>query len=111
MNLKNLPKMWGQYQTWLKNNGITKDNIKDKIPELIQQIKNDPAKAQELKNFLSNPQTKELAHKLNISDNQLNEMSEIINTKNDISKLNNRTGNLSQEQMDLIKKIGRGAQR
>ena len=101
MNLMDLPKMWVQYQNWLKQNGITMDNIQEKMPALLTEIRKDPAKAQQLQNFLESDQAKEIAHKMKLTDEQINEMSNSISTPSSILP---RTGNLSLEQMEMLRK-------
>lgn len=36
MDIQSLLKLWPQYQMWLKQNGITDENIKEKFPMFIQ---------------------------------------------------------------------------
>ena len=105
MNLKDLPKMWVQYQNWLKTNGITQDNIKEKMPQLLAELKQDPSKVQQLQNFLNSPQGRDLAHKMKISDAELQEMNNAVAAPVSFEP---RPGNLSLEQLEMIKRYKSG---
>lgn len=77
------------------------DNIQEKMPALLTEIRKDPAKAQQLQNFLESDQGKEIAHRMKLTDEQINEMSNSISAPSSILP---RTGNLSLEQMEMLRK-------
>lgn len=53
MDLKNLMSTWKEYQKWLKDQGINSSNIQEKLPEFIDNLKQDPEKLQQLKGILN----------------------------------------------------------
>ena len=105
MTLKDLPKMWVQYQTWLKDNGITAENVKERLPQLLAELKKDPSKMQQLQTFINSPQGREIAHKMKINDEEIAQMNAAISQP---SSFNSRSGNLSLEQLELIKRYKSG---
>lgn len=53
MDLKNLMATWKEYQKWLKDQGINSSNIQEKLPEFVENLKQDPEKLQQLKGILN----------------------------------------------------------
>ena len=90
MNIQELVKLWPQYQTWLKQNNITPQNIQQKTPDIISTIRSDPSKSKQFEELLSNPELAKIANQFNIK------------TATPMSN-----GNLTQEQLDMIKKFKR----
>ena len=90
MNIQELVKLWPQYQTWLKQNNITPQNIQQKAPDIISTIRSDPSKSKQFEELLSNPELAKIANQFNIK------------TATSMSN-----GNLTQEQLDMIKKFKR----
>ena len=90
MNIQELVKLWPQYQTWLKQNNITPQNIQQKAPDIISTIRSDPSKSTQFEELLSNPELAKIANQFNIK------------TATPMSN-----GNLTQEQLDMIKKFKR----
>ena len=90
MNIQELVKLWPQYQTWLKQNNITPQNIQQKAPDITSTIRSDPSKSKQFEELLSNPELAKIANQFNIK------------TATPMSN-----GNLTQEQLDMIKKFKR----
>ena len=90
MNIQELVKLWPQYQTWLKQNNITPQNIQQKAPDIISAIRAGPSKSKQFEKLLSNPELAKIANQFNIK------------TATPMSN-----GNLTQEQLDMIKKFKR----
>ena len=90
MNIQELVKLWPQYQTWLKQNNITPQNIQQKAPDIISAIKSNPSQSKQLEELLSNPELAKIANQFNIKT---------------ATPMPN--GNLTQEQLDMIKKFKR----
>ena len=90
MNIQELVKLWPQYQTWLKQNNITPQNIQQKTPDIISAIRSDPSKSKQFEELLSNPELAKIANQFNIKT---------------ATPMPN--GNLTQEQLDMIKKFKR----
>ena len=101
MSIQEMIKLWPQYQKWLSDNGINQNNIKDKIPQLVTQLKQDPQKLSQVRELFNNPALPNLAKMVNISDSQLQEMKSMIEDKNTTQ------GNLTPEQLDMIKRFRR----
>ena len=99
MNIQNLLKLWPQYQTWLKQNNITKDNVQEKTRELINQIQQDPQKASQLNSILSSPELSNFAKSLNLSNEQVQKIQNIVKPEQ------TQSGNLTPQQLEMIKKF------
>lgn len=99
MNIQELVKLWPQYQTWLKQNNITKDNIQEKTRELINQIQQDPQKASQLNSILSSPELSNFAKSLNLSNDQVQKIQNIVKPEQ------TQSGNLTPQQLEMIKKF------
>lgn len=99
MDIQNLLKLWPQYQTWLKQNNITKDNVQEKTRELINQIQQDPQKASQLNSILSSPELSNFAKSLNLSNDQVQKIQNIIKPEQ------TQSGNLTPQQLEMIKKF------
>lgn len=99
MDIQNLLKLWPQYQTWLKQNNITKDNVQEKTRELINQIQQDPQKANQLNSILSSPELSNFAKSLNLSNDQVQKIQNIIKPEQ------TQSGNLTPQQLEMIKKF------
>lgn len=101
MDIQNLLKLWPQYQTWLKQNNITKDNVQEKTQELINQIQQDPQKANQLNSILSSPELSNFVKSLNLSNNQVQKIQSIVKPEQ------TQSGNLTPQQLEMIKKFKR----
>ena len=102
MNIQNLIKLWPQYQNWLKQNNITPNNIQQKIPEFVQQVRQNPEDSKRLDSYLSNPNLTKIAKsQLNLTDDQINKIKEVIGA----NQTPVGSGNLTPEQLNLIKKF------
>lgn len=99
MDIQNLLKLWPQYQTWLKQNNITKDNVQEKTRELINQIQQDPQKASQLNSILSSPELSNFAKSLNLSNDQVQKIQNIVKPEQ------TQSGNLTPQQLEMIKKF------
>ena len=99
MNIQELVKLWPQYQTWLKQNNITKDNVQEKTRELINQIQQDPQKASQLNSILSSPELSNFAKSLNLSNEQVQKIQNIVKPEQ------TQSGNLTPQQLEMIKKF------
>ena len=99
MDIQNLLKLWPQYQTWLKQNNITKDNIQEKTQELINQLQQDPQKANQLNSILSSPELSNLVKSLNLSNDQVQKIQNIVKPEQ------TQSGNLTPQQLEMIKKF------
>lgn len=99
MDIQNLLKLWPQYQTWLKQNNITKDNVQEKTRELINQIQQDPQKASQLNSILSSPELSNFAKSLNLSNEQVQKIQNIVKPEQA------QSGNLTPQQLEMIKKF------
>ena len=99
MDIQNLLKLWPQYQTWLKQNNITKDNVQEKTQELINQIQQDPQKASQLNSILSSPELSNFAKSLNLSNEQVQKIQNIVKPEQ------TQSGNLTPQQLEMIKKF------
>lgn len=99
MDIQNLLKLWPQYQTWLKQNNITKDNVQEKTRELINQIQQDPQKASQLNSILSSPELSNFAKSLNLSNEQVQKIQNIVKPEQ------TQSGNLTPQQLEMIKKF------
>lgn len=99
MDIQNLLKLWPQYQTWLKQNNITKDNVQEKSQELINQIQQDPQKANQLNSILSSPELSNFVKSLNLSNDQVQKIQNIVKPEQ------TQSGNLTPQQLEMIKKF------
>ena len=99
MDIQNLLKLWPQYQTWLKQNNITKDNVQEKTRELINQIQQDPQKASQLNSILSSPELSNFAKSLNLSNDQVQKIQNIVKPEQ------TQSGNLTPQQLEMIKRF------
>ena len=99
MDIQNLLKLWPQYQTWLKQNNVTKDNVQEKTRELINQIQQDPQKASQLDSVLSSPELSNFAKSLNLSNDQVQKIQNIVKPEQ------TESGNLTPQQLEMIKKF------
>lgn len=99
MDIQNLLKLWPQYQTWLKQNNITKDNVQEKTRELINQIQQDPQKASQLNSILSSPELSNFVKSLNLSNDQVQKIQNIVKPEQ------TQSGNLTPQQLEMIKKF------
>lgn len=99
MDIQNLLKLWPQYQTWLKQNNITKDNVQEKTQELINQIQQDPQKANQLNSILSSPELSNFVKSLNLSNDQVQKIQNIVKPEQ------TQSGNLTPQQLEMIKKF------
>ena len=78
MNIQNLIKLWPQYQNWLKQNNITPNNIQQRIPEFVQQVRQNPEDSKRLDSYLSNPDLTKIAKsQLNLTDDQINKIKKV----------------------------------
>lgn len=103
MNVQNLVKLWPQYQKWLKQNNITPQNIQQKIPEFVAQVRKNPSEAQRLDSYISNPELAKIAKQtFNFSDEQIAKVREMAHPQS-----NSSSGNLTPEQLAFIKKFRR----
>lgn len=103
MNIQNLIKLWPQYQNWLKQNNITPQNIQSKIPEFVNQVRQNPEESKRLDSYLSNPNLTKIAKtQLNLTDEQINKIKEVAGASKTTSS---SSGNLTQEQLNMIKKF------
>ena len=102
MDIQNLLKLWPQYQTWLKQNNINENNIQEKTKSLINQIKQDPQKANQLNSILSSPELANIAKSLNLSNEQIQKIQNVFNDSSSTS-----SGNLTPQQLEMIKKFKR----
>lgn len=109
MDLQKMIKLWPQYQSWLKENGVTMDNAVEKIPGLIGQLKSDPQKASQMNQVLNNPELAKFAKNFNVKDSDIQQMRTSVQEiqPSAIPTHQNFAGNLTQEQMDMIKKFKR----
>lgn len=82
MDLKNLMSTWKEYQKWLKDQGINSSNIQEKLPEFIDNLKQDPEKLQQLKGMLGDGA---------VATNYPNAPQ--------------RTGNLTPQQLEMLRKF------
>lgn len=103
MDIQSLLKLWPQYQTWLKQNNINESNVQEKTKNLINQIKQDPQKASQLNNILSSPELANVAKSLNLSNEQIQKIQNVFND----SSNSTQTGNLTPQQLEMIKKFKR----
>ena len=99
MDIQNLLKLWPQYQTWLKQNNITKDNVQEKTQELINQLQQDPQKANQLNSILSSPELSNFVKSLNLSNDQVQKIQNIVKPEQ------TQSGNLTPQQLEMIKKF------
>lgn len=99
MDIQNLLKLWPQYQTWLKQNNITKDNVQEKTRELINQIQQDPQKASQLNSILSSPELSNFVKSLNLSNDQVQKIQNIVKPEQ------TQSGNLTPQQLEMIKRF------
>ena len=99
MDIQNLLKLWPQYQTWLKQNNITKDNVQEKTRELITQIQQDPQKASQLNTILSSPELSNFVKSLNLSNDQVQKIQNIVKPEQ------TQSGNLTPQQLEMIKRF------
>ena len=99
MDIQNLLKLWPQYQTWLKQNNITKDNVQEKTRELINQIQQDPQKASQLNSILSSPELSNFVKSLNLSNDRVQKIQNIVKPEQ------TQSGNLTPQQLEMIKKF------
>lgn len=108
MNLKEMANLWGQYQNWLKQEGITVDNIQAKLPAFIQKLQENPANAQILQNAMKSPQGQQIMKMLNLTDEQISSLTNfsVNSNSNAVPKIsnitNNRLGNLTTEQLQQL---------
>lgn len=103
MDIQSLLKLWPQYQTWLKQNNINESNVQEKTKNLINQIKQDPQKASQLNSILSSPELANVAKSLNLSNEQIQKIQNVFND----SSNSTQTGNLTPQQLEMIKKFKR----
>ena len=99
MDIQNLLKLWPQYQTWLKQNNITKDNVQEKTRELINQIQQDPQKASQFNSIFSSPELSNFVKSLNLSNDQVQKIQNIVKPEQ------TQSGNLTPQQLEMIKKF------
>ena len=104
MDIQSLLKLWPQYQMWLKQNGITDENIKEKFPMFIQQIRQNPEQSKRLDTILSSSELSNFAKVLNLSQEQVDNIKSIFSAKEQ-TKIGK--GNLTQEQLNMIKRFKR----
>lgn len=106
MNLKNLMSTWKEYQKWLKQQGINSANIQQKLPEFIEQLKQDPKKLQKVKGILEDKNLLSYAKQLNINTNDIDKMKGMLeNTTIPSARTMPKFGNLTKEQLNQIKKF------
>lgn len=103
MDIQSLLRLWPQYQTWLKQNNINENNIQEKTQNLISQIKQDPQKANQLNSILSSPELANIAKSLNLSNDQIQKIQNVFNDNSSFSQ----SGNLTPQQLEMIKKFKR----
>lgn len=103
MNIQTLLKLWPQYQTWLKQNNINENNIQEKTRSLINQIKQDPQKMNQINSIFSSPELANIAKTLNLSNEQIQQIQNVFNEDINTSS----SGNLTPQQLEMIKKFKR----
>lgn len=118
MNLKEIANLWGQYQAWLKQEGITVDNIQTKIPAFIQKLQENPTNAQILQNAMKSPQGQQIMKMLNLTDEEISSLTNFSSNQNVNSNIrpivtnnsmplqnnNNHIGNLTANQLQQLMK-------
>lgn len=104
MNLQKMIKLWPQYQNWLKKNGITLDNAQEKIPTLINQMQQNPDTANQISQIFNNPELTKIAKDFNIDESQINQIKSTVLNPGTPQQF---SGNLTPEQLELIKKFKR----
>lgn len=102
MEITQLIPMWKEYQKWLKKQNINSQNIKERIPEFVNMLKQDPEKLQQAKELLENKTVLSLAKQLKISDSEISEMKNFLGSN---YQKKEKLGNLTKEQLDMIKKF------
>lgn len=105
MDLKNLVTSWKEFQKWLKEQGIDQNNIQQKIPEFVEQVKRDPQKLKEVQSILNNKTVNNIVEQLNINKNDVQRVKNLFE-----SNQNEKTtlkGNLTPEQLEMLKKFKR----
>lgn len=105
MDLKNLVTSWKEFQKWLKEQGIDQNNIQQKIPEFVEQVKRDPQKLKEVQSILNNKTVNNIVEQLNINKNDVQRVKNLFE-----SNQNEKTtlkGNLTPEQLKMLKKFKR----
>ena len=110
MDLKNLMATWKEYQKWLKDQGINSSNIQEKLPEFVENLKQDPEKLQQLKGILNDKSLLPYAKQLNISETDINKMKGMLGDSPDATSYPNapqRTGNLTPQQLEMLRKFKR----
>lgn len=101
MDIQNLIKLWPQYQNWLKQNNITPNNIQQKIPDFVRQVRSNPEESKRLDAYLSNPNLAKIAKsQFHLTDNQIDKIKEVAGATS-----NTGSGNLTPEQLQYIKKF------
>lgn len=108
MDLKNLMSTWKEYQKWLKDQGINSSNIQEKLPEFIDNLKQDPEKLQQLKGILNDKSLLPYAKQLNISEADINKMKGMLGdgaVATDYPNAPQRTGNLTPQQLEMLRKF------
>lgn len=108
MDLKNLMSTWKEYQKWLKDQGINSSNIQEKLPEFIDNLKQDPEKLQQLKGILNDKSLLPYAKQLNISEADINKMKGMLGDGTVATNYPNapqRTGNLTPQQLEMLRKF------
>lgn len=108
MDLKNLMSTWKEYQKWLKDQGINSSNIQEKLPEFIDNLKQDPEKLQQLKGILNDKSLLPYAKQLNISEADINKMKGMLGDGAVAINYPNapqRTGNLTPQQLEMLRKF------
>ena len=103
MDLKNLITTWKEYQKWLKDQGINSSNIRQKIPEFVEKLKENPEKFEQVQSILNNKNIMDAAQQLNIDESKINEVKSIFNS----TASNKRSGNLTAEQLEMLRKFKR----
>ena len=110
MDLKNLMATWKECQKWLKDQGINSSNIQEKLPEFVENLKQDPEKLQQLKGILNDKSLLPYAKQLNISETDINKMKGMLGDSPDATSYPNapqRTGNLTPQQLEMLRKFKR----
>ena len=78
MNLKEILKSWKEYQSWIENEQINKDNIQEKASQFIGKLKEDPEKVEVLKRILKDNKTTNYAKLLNLSEADIEKAKELL---------------------------------
>lgn len=99
MDFRKMIQLWPQYQSWLKQNNINRNNIQSKVGEVVSMLKQDPEKANQVQTILNNPETLKLVKQYGGDENQFNQLRQMVGANNTPKTFK---GNLTQEQLNQI---------